>query len=197
MSKLDQSLIMAKYNRRKNRQAGLSSNPPSLSISLLSRSTLVQRREESSHHQTLAFALSMNNEQGMPPPGARVPAYIAPSNERGPLYQTDLNRTVFLDPQRRWSIILEAEPHWFLQQGGCPRGEGRCPRGEGGRPAPRPARHPVRSHGFWSLLDDRKLPHTLKSLCKPNVWSFPPYSLLTPCRNRQTPKLMEFCQIKP
>ena len=103
MSKLDQSFIMAKYNRRKNRHAGLSSNPPSLSISLLFRSTLVQRREESSHLQTLAFARSMNNEQGFRGAfsRARGPAYIAPSNERGPSDQTDLNRMVFLDPQRR------------------------------------------------------------------------------------------------
>ena len=67
------------------------------------------------------------------------------------------------------------------------------PRGDGGRPAPRPARPPVRSRGFWSLLDDRKLAHTLISLCKPDVWAFPPYFMITPCRNRQTPKLVEFC----
>jgi len=124
------------------------------------------------------------------PLGARGPAYIAPPNEYGPSDQTDLNRTVFLDRQRWWSTIRETCPDWSPGQGGCPRGEG-------GRPAPGPARPPVRSRGFWSLLDDRKLAHTLISLCKPDVWAFPPYFLITPCRNRQTPKLMEFCQMKP
>jgi len=118
------------------------------------------------------------------------PAYIALPNERGPSDQTDLNRTVFLDPQRWWSTIHETCPDWSPGQGGRPRREG-------GRPAPRPARPPVRSCGFWSLLDDRKLAHTLTSLCKPDVWAFPLYFLITPYRNRQTPKLVEFCQIKP
>ena len=63
----------------------------------------------------------------MPPPGARGPAYIVPPNEYGPLDQTDLNRTVFLNPLGRWSIIREMEPDWPWQQGGCPRGEGGCP----------------------------------------------------------------------
>jgi len=123
-------------------------------------------------------------------PGARGPPYIALPNEHGPSDQTDLNRTVFLDPQRWWSTIRETYPNWSPVQGGHPLGEG-------GRPAPRPARPPFRSRGFWSLLDDRKLAHTLISQCKPDVWAFPPYFLITPCRNRQTPKLMEFCQMKP
>jgi hypothetical protein len=126
----------------------------------------------------------------VPPPGARGPAYIAPSSERGPSDQTDINRTVFLDPLGRWSIIRETEPDWLSGQGGRPRGQG-------GRPASGPVRPPVRSRGFWSLLDDRKSVNTLLSLCKPDVWAFPPYFLITPCRNRQTPKLVEFCQIKP
>jgi len=125
----------------------------------------------------------------MPPLRAKGPAYIALPNERGPSDQTDLNRTVFLNPLGRWSIIREAGADW-------PPGQGGRPTGEGGRPTPGPTRPPVRSRGFWSLLDDRKLPHTLISLCKPDVWSFPPYFLITPCRNRQTPKLVEFCQIK-
>ena len=83
----------------------------------------------------------MNRDEGVPPPGARGPAYIALPNECGPSNQTDLNRTVFLDPQRRWSIILEAERDWLLSHG-------ERPRGEGGRPAPGPARPPVRSRGF-------------------------------------------------
>jgi len=126
----------------------------------------------------------------VPPLGARGPAYIALPNERGSSDQTDLNRMVFLDPLGRWSIICEVECDWPLEVGGRQRGEG-------GRPAPGPDRPPVRSRGFWSLLDDRKLRGMLISLCKPNMWAFPPYFLITPCRNRQTPKLMEFCQIKP
>jgi len=77
----------------------------------------------------------------MPPPGARGPTYIALPNERGLSDQTDLNRTVLLNHLGRWSIICEAGPDWPRQQGGHPRGAG-------GRPAPRPARPPVRSHGF-------------------------------------------------
>jgi len=53
----------------------------------------------------------------VPPPGARGPAYIAPPNERGPSDQTDLNRTVFLNPLGRWSMIREAEPHWLGEAG--------------------------------------------------------------------------------
>jgi len=123
-------------------------------------------------------------------PGARGPTYIALPNERGPSDQTDLNRTVFLDPQMRWSTIRETCPDWSPRQG-------RRPRGEGGRPAPGPARLPIRSRGFWSLLHDRKLAHTLISLYKLDVWAFPPYFLITPYKNRQTPKLVEFCKMKP
>jgi len=126
----------------------------------------------------------------MPPPGARGPPYIALPNEHGPSDQTDLNRTVFLNPLGRWTIIREAGADWPLGQGGCPRGEGE-------RPAPEPARPPIHSGGFWGLLDDRKFPYMLISLCKPNVSAFPLYFLITPCRNRKTPKLMEFCHIKP
>jgi len=132
----------------------------------------------------------MNKDAEVSPPGARGPAYIALPNERGPSDQIDLNRTVFLNPLDRWSMIREAGPDWL-------RHLGRRPRGEGGRPVPGPARPPVRSRGFWSLLDDRKLPHALISLCKPDVWAFPPYFLITPYRNKQTRKLVEFYQIKP
>ena len=116
----------------------------------------------------------------MSPPGARGPAYIVPSSESGPSDQTDINRIVFLDPLGQWSMIREVESDWPKHQGGRPRGEG-------GRPVPEPARLPVRSRGLWSLLDDRKLRVTLISLCKPDMWAFPPYFLITPCRNRQTP----------
>ena len=71
---------------------------------------------------------------GMPPSGARGPAYIALPNEHGPSDQTDLNRTIFLNPLGRWSIICEARADW--------------PPGQGERPAPRPARPPVRSRSF-------------------------------------------------
>ena len=131
----------------------------------------------------------MNNGD-CPPPRARGPTYIAPPNERGPSDQTDLNRTVFLDSLDWWSIIREVEPDWLRHLGGHLRGE--C-----GRLALGPARPPVCSRGFWTLLDDKKLHGMLISLCKPDMWAFPPYFLITPYRNRQTPKLMEFCQIKP
>ena len=80
------------------------------------------------------------------PLGARGPAYITPPNEYGPSDQTDLIHTVFLNPLDRGSIIRETEPDWLRASGGRPRGEGR-------RPAPRPARPPARSCGFWTLLD--------------------------------------------
>ena len=52
----------------------------------------------------------MNRDQGDAYSRGQGSAYIAPPNECGPLDQTDLNRTVFLDPLGRWSIIREAEP---------------------------------------------------------------------------------------
>jgi len=113
----------------------------------------------------------MNN--GIASSRGQGPAYIAPPNERGPSDQTDLNRMVFLNPLGRWSIIREAEPDWLRHLGGRPRGEG-------GRLVPGPTRPPVRSRVFWSLLDDRKLCGTLISLCKPDVWNFPTYFLITP-----------------
>jgi len=55
---------------------------------------------------------------------------------------------VILDPLGWWSLVLGKSSDWSP-------GQGRRPRGEGGRPAPGPVRLPVRSHGFWSLLDDK------------------------------------------
>ena len=116
------------------------------------------------------------------PPGARGSGFIVTSSEREPLDQTDIDCTVILDPLGRWSLVCEESSE--------------SNPGQGRRPAPGPVRPPVRSRGFWSLLDDRKLRGTLISLCKPDVSAFLPYFLITPYRNRQTPKLMEFCQIK-
>ena len=82
----------------------------------------------------------------MPPPGARGSTYIVLRNECGPSDKTDINRPVFLDPLGRWSLIHEVDSDW-------PSGQGGCPRGEGGRPAPGPDRSPIRSRGFWTLLD--------------------------------------------
>ena len=81
----------------------------------------------------------------MSPLGARGAAYIAPPNEYESSDQTDLNRTVFLNPLGRWSIIRETEPNWL-------RGLVGRPRGEGGRPAPRTAQPPAHSRGFWTLV---------------------------------------------
>ena len=124
------------------------------------------------------------------PPGARGSGFIVPSSECEPLDQTDIDWMVILDPLGRWSLVPEKSSE-------TNPGQGERPRGEGERPAPEPVRLPVRSSGFWSLLDDRKLHSTLISLCKPDVWALLPYFLITPCRNRQTPKLVEFWQIKP
>jgi len=61
-------------------------------------------------------------------PGARGPTYIARPNERGPSDQTNFNRTVFLNPLGRWSMIREAGPDWPRHLGGRPRGrEGALP----------------------------------------------------------------------
>jgi len=79
--------------------------------------------------------------------GARGSAYIVLPNECGPSDQTGINRTVFLDPLGRWSMIREVGSDWPSDQGGRPRGEG-------GRLAPGPVRPPVHSRGFWTLLDD-------------------------------------------
>jgi len=63
----------------------------------------------------------MNRDQGVPPPGARRPAYIVPSSESGPSDQTDIDRTVFLDPLGWWSIIREVDRDWWKKQGGRPK----------------------------------------------------------------------------
>ena len=82
----------------------------------------------------------------MPPPGARGSAYIARPNEYGLSDQTDLNRTVFLDPLGQWNTIREVEADWW-------RGGGGRPKQGGGRPACGPIQPPARSRDFWSLLD--------------------------------------------
>jgi len=68
------------------------------------------------------------------PPGARGSPYIVLPNECGPSDQTDINRTVFLNPLGRWSMIREVESDWLS--------------GQGGRPTPGPDRPPARSCGF-------------------------------------------------
>jgi len=111
------------------------------------------------------------------PPGARASGFIVPSSEREPLDQTDIDWTVILDPFGRWSLVREESPDWILEGGGRPG-----PQGE--RPGPGLVRPPVRSRGFWSLLDGRKLRGALISLCNPDMWAFLPYFLITPYRNR-------------
>jgi len=94
----------------------------------------------------------MNNELGflrdrgalLQGPGGS--GYIVLPSEYGPSDQTDINRTIFLDLLGRWTMIREVGCDW-------PRGQGGRPRGEGGRPALRPVRSPVRSRGFWTLLE--------------------------------------------
>jgi len=47
--------------------------------------------------------------------------YIVFSDESGPSDQTDINRTVFLDPLGRWSVIREMGLNWTLKVGGRPK----------------------------------------------------------------------------
>ena len=67
--------------------------------------------------------------------------YIVLLSEYGPSDQTDIDRTVILDPFGRWSIIREKNSNW------TPEG--------GRRPRPGPVLPPLRSHGFWILLGVR------------------------------------------
>jgi len=55
------------------------------------------------------------------PPGARGLVYIVFSDESGPSDQTDINRTVFLDPLGRWSTIRKVDHDWWKKVGGCPK----------------------------------------------------------------------------
>ena len=68
-------------------------------------------------------------------------AYIVFSDESGPSDQTDIDRVVFLEVLGRWSMIPELHPD--------------LSRGEGGRPVPGSVTSPIRSRGFWTLLDGR------------------------------------------
>ena len=74
-------------------------------------------------------------------------------------------------------MIREVGRDWAQLQGGHHRGEG-------GRPAPGPEFLPVRFHGFWSLLDGRKLRGALISLCNRDMWAFLPYFLITPLQKQ-------------
>ena len=53
----------------------------------------------------------MNNDQGVPPPGARGSGFIVPSSEREPLDQTDIDWMVILDPLGRWRLVPKESPH--------------------------------------------------------------------------------------
>ena len=111
------------------------------------------------------------------PRGARGSGFIVPSSEREPLDQTDIDWMVILDPLGRWNVVCEKSPER------SPEGGGR-PGPQGGSPGPGPFRPLLRSRGFWSLLDGRKLRGVLISLCNLDMWAFLPYFLVTPCRNR-------------
>ena len=91
-----------------------------------------------------------DNDFSSLPLGCRGLDYIVLSSEFGPSDQTDIDRTVLLDPLGRWSTIQDFGSDW-------PRSQGGHPRGEGGRPAPKPVRSPVCSRGLWTLLDYGKL----------------------------------------
>jgi hypothetical protein len=97
---------------------------------------------------------------------------------------------IIIDPQRRWNTIREPKLNWLPGQGGCPKGEV-------GRPASEAVHPSVCSRAFSSLLGSKKVYVAPLSLCKPNMWAFLGSFQLTPCRNRHSPKLMEFCQCTP
>ena len=63
-----------------------------------------------------------NNDFSSLPLGWRGLDYIVLSSEFGPSDQTDIDRTVFLDPLGQWSIIREVGWDWTQHLGGRPRG---------------------------------------------------------------------------
>ena len=63
--------------------------------------------------QILSYELCLQGFRGLD--------YIAFSDESGPLDQTDIEQTVFLNPLGRWSMIRETEANWLQSQGGRPK----------------------------------------------------------------------------
>ena len=89
----------------------------------------------------------------------------------------------------RWTWAVGSNRHWLNGYPWSFRSVERNPEREswldskgGGRPGPGPVLPPLRSRGFWSLLDGRKLRGALISICNPDMWAFLPYFLITPCR---------------
>jgi hypothetical protein len=82
-------------------------------------------------------------------------------------------------------MIRETEPDWLCKGGGRPEGVGA---------------HPCLSDrwalpsrgGFLSLLDYTFSVYGPFSLCKPDMWTIFGRFQLVSCRNRHSPKLMEF-----
>jgi len=74
------------------------------------------------------MATSDNDFFSSLPQGWRGLGYIVLSSEFGPSDQTDIDRTVFLDPLGRWSLVPEKSSDWSPTQGGRPRGVGGRPR---------------------------------------------------------------------
>ena len=70
--------------------------------------------------QRLSLMMSSRYGRAVPPPGVRGLDYIVRSDESGPLDQTDIEWTVFLNPLGWWSVIRETERDWWEHQGGCP-----------------------------------------------------------------------------
>jgi hypothetical protein len=85
-------------------------------------------------------------------------------------------------------MIHEVEANWLPRWGGRPWGW-----------VPAPITVTGGSHlpefGFLNLLDYTFSICGLFSLCKPDMWAIFDYFQLAPCRNRYSPKLMEFYQL--
>jgi hypothetical protein len=75
--------------------------------------------------------------------------------------------------------------------------QGRHPRAQGDRPALVTGGPLLRSSAFSYLLDSSFVYVAFLSLCKSDMWTSFGSFLITPYRNRHSPKLMEFSQCKP
>ena len=72
---------------------------------------------------------------GLPSSRGQGPAYIVPSSERGPSDQTNINRTVFLNPLGQWSISMRRDLIGLCSRAGAQGGRaGALPLGPLGLP---------------------------------------------------------------
>jgi hypothetical protein len=76
-------------------------------------------------------------------------------------------------------------------------GEDGHPRGLGGHPVILIGGPHLPGGAFSCLLESSFTYVGLFSLCKHDMWAFLGSFLITPCRNRHSPKLVEFYQCNP